>query len=861
MKKTIMNGLLFVAALVVATSSFVSCKDYEGDNYAQQQESLEQMLKQQQQIMRDYCTKTECAAARTILENQIKTWVTGTALTGYAKEQWVLDQLKDNSSAITSAVESIVYNYFATSAGGASNLPLTPDGKIDMSKFLQQADLAEYAKKSDLDDYLKKDDIDLTPYLKTAELWDQAYSGTTLKTVMENYTVLKAAADAVNDPTTGLAATNTLANDAKTAAANAQTAAEKAQEVADKAWDFVKETADKDGNAFNTLQDLYDALNDADEALADDIQDLQDAVDELKTDIDNLFGTFKKQITGIIIQGAYNPVFGMFSTPFGVTSAVLASHHGESLYDIPEFPTAEDGLYRLAESFLSAEDIQRMKDNGGYPTDFSPVQQNQVLFTDTEDNAGKLYLTINPSNVDFSGTTINLRTSDNQVAKVKLSELEPCTKQLMFGYTRGNSDNGFYVAKARIEKKDASAIAPNFDMREVATMLKNNLTPSTINHINITEVANVIYKNSTNILPRLGVQAEWQDTTGLRSVVSEYGLAATSIRPLGFDFLADKTVTPKTWIKLLDGTKISKKFTDALEEALDLSSLKINVNIDEVVVKRDAASSSYGLVLLLIKRDALTTAGYHYDATKGTKGHGAWCKGTGADAVEYSVYELDPLHDGEYDYVDITIVADIIYGDMNKALQGFNNSAANFNTAINNFNNAIDNLPNNMSNFINSYVDRINKYIKNANAYLNRANLYLQPALIASDGNSFSKLTDNIKVARSLAAGQGILLYPTTYTLETVVPAYMKHVAVSNVYKTSDLTVNASNDATCKQLMATVNGTLEATKVIKGISCSQEYAKQFATTSDMQGYTFEFAYSAIGFNGILAGNKFYIRVD
>ena len=33
MKKKIINGLLFAVALVTATSSFVSCKDYEGDNY------------------------------------------------------------------------------------------------------------------------------------------------------------------------------------------------------------------------------------------------------------------------------------------------------------------------------------------------------------------------------------------------------------------------------------------------------------------------------------------------------------------------------------------------------------------------------------------------------------------------------------------------------------------------------------------------------------------------------------------------------------------------------------------------------------------------------------------------------------
>ena len=40
MKKKIIYGLLFAVAMVTASSSFVSCKDYEGDDYAHWQEGL-----------------------------------------------------------------------------------------------------------------------------------------------------------------------------------------------------------------------------------------------------------------------------------------------------------------------------------------------------------------------------------------------------------------------------------------------------------------------------------------------------------------------------------------------------------------------------------------------------------------------------------------------------------------------------------------------------------------------------------------------------------------------------------------------------------------------------------------------------
>ena len=61
MKKKIINGLLFAAALVTATSSFVSCKDYEGDNYAELQEkyaTLQDAFNAQVKAMGDYVLTT-----------------------------------------------------------------------------------------------------------------------------------------------------------------------------------------------------------------------------------------------------------------------------------------------------------------------------------------------------------------------------------------------------------------------------------------------------------------------------------------------------------------------------------------------------------------------------------------------------------------------------------------------------------------------------------------------------------------------------------------------------------------------------------------------------------------------------------
>ena len=57
MKKKIINGLLFAVALVAATSSFVSCKDYDADNYNELQAkylSLQDAFNKQVAAMKDY---------------------------------------------------------------------------------------------------------------------------------------------------------------------------------------------------------------------------------------------------------------------------------------------------------------------------------------------------------------------------------------------------------------------------------------------------------------------------------------------------------------------------------------------------------------------------------------------------------------------------------------------------------------------------------------------------------------------------------------------------------------------------------------------------------------------------------------
>ena len=85
MKKKIIYGLLFAVAMVTASSSFVSCKDYEGDDLAQWKEenlSLREALNQQIIAMGNYALKTD-----------LKDWALKTDLKDWALKSDLKDWL------------------------------------------------------------------------------------------------------------------------------------------------------------------------------------------------------------------------------------------------------------------------------------------------------------------------------------------------------------------------------------------------------------------------------------------------------------------------------------------------------------------------------------------------------------------------------------------------------------------------------------------------------------------------------------------------------------------------------------------------------------------------------------------------
>ena len=320
MKKKIIYGLLFAVAMVTASSSFVSCKDYEGDDYAQLKEenlSLREALNQQIIAMGNYALKTD-----------LKDWALKTDLKDWALKSDLKDWLLksdykaiEDTAALHNWVEAIRQSVVALENDSVSKyaeLIHNNNKAIVYVTALAKADSTRSWK-----DSVRIDNLE-----KFVTAWGDDLAGAT-------------------------------AEAAKVAATVAQDSAiwNKAVEVADSAWNWIKSGKDAKDLEYKNLAEMIQDFKDADKAL-------QDQIDALKRDINNILGTLKKQISGIIVQGTYSPVFGYGSLPLGIQTNILAAYAGKAVADV-QFPSAMKSFDNR--DIITEADLKWLEDNKMMP--------------------------------------------------------------------------------------------------------------------------------------------------------------------------------------------------------------------------------------------------------------------------------------------------------------------------------------------------------------------------------------------------------------------------------------------------------------------------------------------------------------
>lgn len=183
------------------------------------------------------------------------------------------------------------------------------------------------------------------------------------------------------------------------------------------------------------------------------------------------------------------------------------------------------------------------------------VRTNQVL--GKGGNAGYLYVSLNPTEIDPSLVKVELVNSQGEPAKgFKLGDIDNTDKVLTFGTKAASvSANGFY--QVPVIASDPQNDGVEFDKGALAAAAKNALNelrnPKS-NDLDLSLIASALYKNIP-VLTAYGVKAEYYlynpDTKNLelkktvKHAVSDYDIAAFAVKPVSFNFLKDNATLDK----------------------------------------------------------------------------------------------------------------------------------------------------------------------------------------------------------------------------------------------------------------------------------------------------------------------------
>ena len=257
-------------------------------------------------------------------------------------------------------------------------------------------------------------------------------------------------------------------------------------------------------------EELYNRLDSIDGT----VQDLQDRYDMAFDFLMN------KKLDNIAINATENPVTGYWNAAF------LGSQ------------------LNLASSFYGTA-VQSPKGWG----DFEP---GDVL--GKGGNAGYLYVSLNPTEIDPSLVKVELVNSQGESAKgFELGDIEKTDKVLTFGYSRAASKNGFYQIPVIASDPQNDDIAlDKGSLKEAAQNILAELKDPKGNDLDLTKVAAALYKNNlNNKLQAYTVKASYylfNPETGkleLKHAVGQYNVAAFAVKPLSFNFGKDNQYLDK----------------------------------------------------------------------------------------------------------------------------------------------------------------------------------------------------------------------------------------------------------------------------------------------------------------------------
>ena len=587
---------------------------------------------------------------------------------------------------------------------------------------------------------------------------------------------------------------------------------------------------------YATKQDLDDkaasleaAFKAADKALE---VKMQAQIDDINTKLNSMFNTMLSMLTGIELQATESPITGYENFSFlGAEAHILGTYYGTTAKPIK----------------LGDEQV---------------AKANQVLIDETSgENAGVIYATLNPSNVDFTGCTLKVVNSQGEEAPFTATVVKS-NRVLKYGVSRASNSN-LYAIKINLNEENLEAAktwtsSDAAALKDVAKNVLDKLRQPGKTRLNIGDAATTIARTFNNRLTAYALQAEqkYTDANGkeqTRTITSKMSLAATAIKPVSFNFLKDNETLKNLDLPSFPTIQSKLNFNDykfnwtpieglgtvktsvTLKDMPDIDNIK--VTIDGVVqapkVNVEKATISFGKTEL---QGTVTEDGKHVIVDLSELE-----KNTTAD-VKVSIGDIKINPNDVKVTLDTSATKDMTYDveipmdEFNKIIDNINKQVGNM---IGNVNNIIDKVNNYAETIDGQYITGINNYIQKFENLLRKSNSLLQPAMFyVTNSGSWGQLAREDVGASYLKLQGGkasTVLVASSYTGEIFAPAFKKYVHVTSAPTGAHVTGTNLN------------------KVIDG------NLHKIGFEADKEG-TYEITYEAVDYSGVKVAKKFYVKV-
>lgn len=734
MKRQVTSILLFSALLMGGASTFVSCKDTESDALYDSNGKVAEVIAKQAKDISDLAGKlAQETKDRKDADKVFTDFINGKAVEIKETADKAWDQAQKNETKIGELEVKIIglQNDLGNLLGLADRVGVL-EGKVENL----ENQLREF----------KSCDCNFTELVgKYNELKNQQdLDRARIQAIEDGKTTLDEQLVLINATLDGKVDQATFNELKEKVAANENTVntyQEQVENLENKFADYVEKSFLTSN--YYTKDDVDTAIRNASTALKGEISALET---RLTTQLNSLFNAMANEVTGIVVNRFYSPILGSYKDMMGTEARFLGAYYG----------------YAEKKAKIGSENI--LIDN--------------LLLDNADDNAGSIGVYINPANKDFSGLTFKIVDSQGNVTPF-IAKATKNDKVEHYGYTRAgevSTTPNYYLLKVSVDpnRLDELKTWTSADVESLKGVAQNilNKLKNRNNNLNLTEIANTLYKTFNNRLTEYHLALEQKLTDGtnkdLNVTIADKDFAATVIKPLSYNFLSG-------------GINYDIKDIPTLESKglyIDTSSLKWT-DLNHI--------ADINQTVWVTVPDASTMTINNHRVHITASGELQWVDPNNKTSIDDLVGVKVDVNGINFEAGAVKFNTTQQAVTVSVSMAEFNNIIDQVNSQVGNMLGTVENLANKVNKFESAidgnFINRVNNYIHKCNYWLDNANKFLQPAMFATDGNNWVKLPTIASGATYVKMTNGkanVLLLPTSYTLEYLAPAYKKYITVKD---------------------------------------------------------------------------------